>query len=318
MNFFVIPVLVALFVKLAAIIFASTSGIRSKGLFIFIGGLAFHNLCELGVFLAQGEPGVYAQTVMRAYYGVSFILVALACSWSMEVASLKSDPTIKVIVQVVWLGAICGAILVVTTNLIVAGAQSFTVTMTAIRGEYYAFFRIVAATALVTSGYILIRGIVEAGYEHERARCWRMLIAYTPLVLGALTILVLMNYDMQINAVAILPIASTFFLLVIIYSERKHSMTDMRRLIPGTKERQIMDSIQEEFLNYSNEMQYDESIKKIQKLMVEYAFEKNDHKVKPTAEAIGMGKTRLYKMIDDHSITRPDGEPIGHTRKRVR
>ena len=107
-----------------------------------------------------------------------------------------------------------------------------------------------------------------------------MLSAYIPLVAIALTVLFLMNVGLKINATGLLPISTALFVWILVYSERRHRLTDIRRVVPGTRENKVTQQLQEVFTKYAaGEMGYQDASNEIELLLLAYSYDKHSGNV---------------------------------------
>jgi len=308
MNFYVIPVIVALFVKILALVIAKRSGIRTQYLYAFIGTFAVHNLCELFLFINGNHADPTTDLILRFYYAITFILVAYACSCALEVSNVDKKQFTKFIEKYVWLGAIAGALLSLISDQIITGAKPLSYTVTAIKGSNYWFFQVISAVALSNGAYALTREAQTATLKMQKSRCIKMLVAYIPILVGSLGVLVLMRNGFQVNATMVLPVTSIFFLGFLVYSERQHRLTDIRRLIPGTHENRIMDELHQAFAKYAaKEVGYQDAKATIDALLVSYAYDKHEGNVTHAADFMQVPRSTLYTIMGRLKISKkPD------------
>jgi len=305
MNFYILPAAVALIANLFVLVIARRAGVRTDYLYSLIVTFAAHNICELLLFLNHAESNGLTVYILSAYYATTFGLVAAACSCALKVAEIPKDSIARKLENLVWVAAGAGVILSLFTNQIVNGVAELSYSSTAIKGNSYWLFQVTAAISALFSITALIYGFFIAADKRQKVRCLSMLGAYIPLVVGALTILSLMTAGFKVNATGVLPIATALFICILVYSERRHRLTDIRRVVPGTHENKVTLELQEAFAKYAaGEVGYQDSTNKIESLLLEYSYEKHSGNVLQTAKFMKVGRSTLYKKMQKHNLGR--------------
>ena len=130
-------------------------------------------------------------------------------------------------------------------------------------------------------------------------RCSYVLLAFSPLIVSCLFVIGLMAMGIPINATIIMPITTTIFLFVIIKSESKHKLTDLRRYLPRSSERQTSKEIMELYSLYSqDEISYRECMNQIERLLVIHKYAKNGNNASATAKSMEMPRSSLYSIFN--------------------
>jgi len=105
-----------------------------------------------------------------------------------------------------------------------------------------------------------------------------------------------------LTAAGILPIATTIFLVIVLKTESKHELSDIRRLLPLSLERQTANS----FLNLldlyvkngNKENVYKDLQRGIETEIVSYSLKKCNNNIADTAKMMGIrNRSTLYAMI---------------------
>lgn len=302
MNLYLAPVALALTLKLAALFVAHRSSLDTKFLYLQIWALALHNVSEF-TLLALGPTMGHASELLRFYFVCTFLLLGASTSCAVSVARARDGDLVKFFEQYIWLGVATGIALTLLTDLIVAGATQLSYTITAVKGPGYWIFQVTSLFAISTIMFALIRESRTTTVERQRIRCNRMLIAYGPLVVSAIGLLVVMSQGYKVNATLILPITSSFFLCYLVYSERAHRLTTIRKFVPGTLENKTMEKLYQVFEKYANgEVDYNSSTGRIEKMMLTYAYIRNDKNMRKTADFLGIGRSTLYSRMDKYGL----------------
>ena len=306
MNLYFLPALIALFGNLVVIFIARRAGIRTDYLYSLVVIFAVHNVCELLLFFNFSLSNGLTLHFLSAYYAITFVLIAAACSLAFQVAEIKKNDFLYIVEKLIWVGAGIGLFLSLFTNEIVAGVSELSYSSTAIKGESYWLFQLTSALTAIASAAGLCKGLIVAKDSRQKVRCLFMLSAYIPLVLGALTVLFMMNLGFKINATGVLPASIALFIWILVYSERRHRLTDIRRVVPGTKENKVTQQLQEVFAKYAaGEVGYQDSTNEIESLLLAYSYDKHSGNVLQTAKFMKLGRSTLYKKMQKHNMGRP-------------
>ena len=84
-------------------------------------------------------------------------------------------------------------------------------------------------------------------------------------------------------------------------------MTDVRRFIPFSDERQTSNHIMDIFSSYAQDkVNYRDAVSSIEKLLVEHKYDKNDRNATYAAEKMGMPRSSLYSLFNRLEIKKDD------------
>jgi beta-lactamase superfamily II metal-dependent hydrolase len=124
------------------------------------------------------------------------------------------------------------------------------------------------------------------------------LLAVLPLLVVAISVVVLMSMGIKINAAGIVPVLTTLFLLITIRGEANHKLTDVRRHIPFSLERKTSAQIMDIFSRYAqDEVNYRDGMAEIEKLLVTHKHSKNKGNVSVTAASMDIPRSSLYSIF---------------------
>ncbi len=300
MSVYVVPAILALILKLF-FVYLYRRSVEANPYFIAIVVIfAFHNLSEVLV-LWEFFAGVQADFMLRTYYLVSIISLLTLMTYATSLSSVFNRRW----TQALWvLTAVFGAVLF-STDLIVAGVESIVYSATAIRGEFYAIFQVFSFALLILTLWSLYRGYISTNDHDAQNKCAYTGLALVPHVVATIIVVVLMNLNLDVNAAMVFPLATTLFIFILLASEDKHRMTDIRRFIPFSEERQTSNEIMEIFSDYARDrMSYREAVNDIEKLLVEHKYQKTDFNASSTAQLMGMPRSSLYSLFNRLGIKR--------------
>jgi len=188
------------------------------------------------------------------------------------------------------------------SDLIIAGQTSITYSVTAIQGKLYSLFSIYSLSCLFSSLLILIYGYRSSTMQLDALRYKYSLLALSPVILVFSTVIIFKITNIQVNAAGVLPIATTLFLIIVLKTEAKHKLSDVKRFLPMSLENKTANNFLEllDFYVQNNKQDnvYKDLHKNIEKEIISYSLKKCDNNVADTAEMMGINRSSLYAMID--------------------
>ena len=291
---YTIPAVLGILIKLSILYFASTSQ-RSKPFILFITLLSVHNLSELLLFYYQfsGSDALFA---MRMYYACIAGVAAGMCVYAVDITKTKNKNLIQLIIFSLFS---VFSLLVMFTPWIIIGSQPISYAITAIKGNYYYLFQLMAICSIVFTLFILVRTFLSTKETQTKIKSAYLLASLIPGVLISIGVIMLMNAGYQINAMSIFPIGTTLVVLITLKGESKHQMTDIRRFLPFSKERKISNQLMDIISDYSiNQQPHKKTINEIEKVLIQYAYEKSGRCKSSTAKRIHVSRSTLYTMFD--------------------
>ncbi len=297
-----LPAAISFFIKIAILWFAreTVSFGRPTILLGLILICAMHNVCEFltySNFLAGKSPDL----LFRSYYVLLCGMLAYMLAYAAEVSNLKPKWLYPLLV------AICTIVgsAILFTDLVVAGYTTIGYSITAIRAEHYWLFQLTALPLLISTAAVLIAGYIKSDEHIIQIRCLYTLLGLAPLIICIISVIVLMAMGFKINAMMIIPISSTLFILITLKTEAQHRLTDVRRMIPYSIERTTSNEIQNVISNYAMENKsHKEAIADIEKLLVVYKNTKTGNNVSKTAESMGLPRSTVYAIFKRLEISR--------------
>lgn len=303
MTIYILPAAIALMVKLA-VLYVSGNGSRSGSrdskfqsslFFTMVLVFACHNVAEILGFLEYFN-GERLTQVLRWYYVMTVLAMAAMLLYAAQVGKIHQKS--KVLRYVVVSSALALSLLIVVTDSVVAGSHSLGYVMTAVQGNYYWMFQASALLSFAAITWLLVSGYRKTNDHLIEIQCSYTLLALSPILIASVVIMFLMAIGVNVNAAALLPIATTAFLVITLKSESQHKLTDIRRHIPGSLERQTGRHIMDIFSRYAqDQVNYRDSLSEIEKLLVMHKHRKNDGNVSTTAANMDIPRSSLYSIF---------------------
>jgi len=309
MSVYVLPSLIGLLFKLFILVYAVRDKAISKTILFLIMVFACHNLIEFVGYIQFLDEQTVA-FLFRTYYVATILMIA-----SLPVHSLFTTRTFDnnqaFAAGVGFLTAVL-IVGVLFTNLIVAGNFSIGYAVTAITGPYFMLFVGFVFFSLLSSVWFLARGYIHAEHELNSMRSLYSLAAVAPLFVILSTGIIFKVIGVNINFAGLVPLATTFFVFLILKTESKHQLTDIRRYIPFSRERkasmQILQLMDNYAQNSSGVDSYQELRNGIERQAIQYTLEKCDHNITKAAQMMGLqNRSTLYSMIKRLDIEILDG-----------
>ena len=297
---FAAPALISLVLKLFVLGYAIRS-IKASAVFLsLITIFAINNALELSFYLNFFNNNELAlSATFRLYFVSTTFVLGFIFLHSINVSQLKSD----VITHTVLLIATSISALILYTDLIVAGQRSIGYSVTAIEGELSSLFLLYCAVCLFGSLITLFYGYQTARTQLDAFRCRYSFFALAPIILVFACTAIFRYVDIPINAAGLLPIATTWFLILVIKTESKHKLSDIKRFLPMSLENkaanEFLDLLDFYVENGNKDNVYKDLHDDIERAIISYSLKKCNHNVAQTAKLMGIrNRSTMYAMIN--------------------
>jgi hypothetical protein len=189
----------------------------------------------------------------------------------------------------------------------VSGSQPIGYSVKAIQGDAYWLFRLFSIGSFVVICSYLLVGYRQASSHLTEIRCSYTMLALSPIILTSLSLLIIMSMGYEVNAAAVMPLASAAFLVITLMGENAHGLTDIRRHIPFSLERKTSGEIMTIFSQYSqDELSYRDALNEIETLLVVHKHQKHNRNVSSTAASMELPRSSLYSIFRRLNIEIPE------------
>jgi len=299
MSIFFIPALISLLLKAYILVINLT---RDKISIVFLSLIvifALHNGIELIGYILLFDNG-NVSALFRPYYVITTYLVSYLLLHSLTVAGYENK-AITTIVLIITTALSC---LIIFSNSIIEGYTPIRYSVTAIEGKYYSVLSGFILFSLFLTTAVLLRGCKSTVTTTLQAkRCLYSLYALTPIILAFTAAFIFKIAGIELNASGTVPIATTIFLLVVLKTEGHHKLTDIRKFLPLSLEKQTSNnfmSILDHYINHKNEKDIFKTIQSdIEKEIISYSLKKCDYNVSKTTKMMGLkNRSTLYSMMN--------------------
>lgn len=308
MSVYMLPALIGLVLKLFILVLAFRGGKISTLFLSLIVVFACHNAIELVGYL-QFSNNESVEMLFRPYYVVSIYSVMYILLHGLAI----SEQSNRVITAFLVSLATSISVLVLNTDLIVAGQYSIGYSITAVQGPFYWGFVLYVAFIFAATVAVLIREYRNAQSSLKSIRSAYSLFALAPVMVIALIAVLLKVTNTGINAAGIFPIATTVFLILILKGESQHRLMDIRRFLPFSPERKAATEVVQIMDEYTaSDNSGSESFKAlrndIERKIIVYTLNRCNNNITKATKMMGFeSRSTLYSMMNRLGINHNQG-----------
>ncbi|MCH2191527.1 MAG: hypothetical protein MK188_11435 [Gammaproteobacteria bacterium] len=298
MNIYFLPSLLSLAFNLFVLAYVIRGGSVSRVFTTIVVVFAIHNGIEFFGYLLDANPAT-VETMFRLYYVATVFVMLYMLLYALSVSKLESLITTSISIGI----ATVLSCLILFFDSVVAGVYSIGYSVSATKGEYYNLFSLYIFSTLLLGFITTYIGHLRAKSELDSMRCLHSLLALTPITLVFATAMIFKILNIGINATGLVPIATALFLAIMLKTESRHKLSNLRRLLPLSLERQttarMMDLLDEYIKNAHKEDVYKDLQSGIEKEIINYSLKKCENNVTSTAKLMGLkNRSTLYSMIN--------------------
>ncbi len=304
MNLILLPAFISLILKLF-ILWTAIKGRKASTVFLsLISIFALHNAIELFalsnlLFLEDSN----ITHILRPFY---IITTFCAMYIALHVLTISEMAHKYITVTLVTIATMISS-LILLTDKVIAGDYSIGYSISAFKGEYYWLFAAFILGSLTFSIAALLYKRRTASTQLMATRCTYSFYALIPVFLVGASTIFFKIMDIPINATVIMPMATTLFLFIIIKTESKHQLSDIKPLLPLSLERKTADNflnMLDEYVQNSNQDNVYKNLQsKIEREIICYSLKKSNNNITHTAKLMGLkNRSTLYSMINRHDI----------------
>ena len=294
-----IPAIAGLLIKFF-FLYSSMDSLKKNMFTVMLAISALHSLSELIVvstFFLDRD----ANLLMRLYYVMSVWWLGFALMYVFELINSKNIFNYIVIT----LATVTSA-LFLFTNLVISGYESNGYVPTAKKESFYWIFQVFALGTISSSIIILCKKAFFSNTEvdiQKQLQSFYLLIGFLSPFIAVLAVIFLMQIGVNINAVAVIPIATTLFVIFMIKSEQDHRLIDLRRFIPWSRENRASKKANLIFSKLAlKEITLKEAENEFQKLAIQYQKDLTNNNISAAARNLGVSRSSLYAKIDKLSM----------------
>lgn len=292
MNPFLLPAVLALGIKIVVLVYSHKANkpLIFTGLLLMLAAL---NLCEVLAY-TQLSSGSTAETLIRAYYSIMFFCLAYLSLYSLEVARKKVS--MLGVLAVFSLPVVLSA-LALFTDFIIVGTQRVDYSLEAIQGNQYWLATIGIFVGISFTAFVLSYSVWRAESTVQKIKSGFILCSLFPLLAASMAILVLRWFGINANSAIIIPLATTAFLVIVVWGESRYKIYDIRRWLPFSEERRWANKMVE--LSYKcslDEISYRDAVSEFELQLLRLKLEKNNNNISAAAKVMGVKRSSVYSM----------------------
>ncbi len=268
----------------------------SKIFIVLLAVFSLHSFLELNLFFKHLIATEYSIYAMQLYYIGVIAMCAVCVMYALEVAKFGGQSILRTCILAITLIV---SLYTLSSDGVIAGAQPISYAVTRVQGNYYFIFQTVVIVSIIAVISILILGYLRNNDSAlTQIQCAYVLFALMPMIVTGLLIMTLMQFGYKVNAMTVLPIASSAFLYIMFVGERNHKLTDIRRHIPNTAECVFSNEIYHVINGYmKGTSDYQSTIKGIEKMMINYKYTKAGYNATKTAKMMNIPRVTLYSKL---------------------
>ena len=271
---------------------------------------ACHNICEVLAFIQLFQYGGL-EWIVRAYYCLSVWAMAYMVIYALDTSQSEHKATATIALLIF---STIVSVIFLSTDTVIAGAKLVDYVIMAERGAVYWTFQVTVFAMMGAVIVALINGYKRNSGDLIQIQCLWSLAAITPLALVGPLVIAFQLMGFALNVTALLPLASTAYLAIIVYGESRHGLTDIRVYLPYSLERKTAGSILKicaEFATSRSSLK--EAQDGIERILITYALQKQNFNVSRAARMMSVNRSTLYSACRRLSvqISNEDGKSRG-------
>lgn len=289
MNLLAIPALTNLIIKTWLIWYSRKSIISVNRLLgTVLVCFLIVNIAELLSFSAH-EPSV-ANIIVRLYWSAlltgvlcfAFLAIYKALAWKINIYAY--------VMLLLFLLLIC------LTDLFIVGAEPLNGSITRIQGAYYSFMPLTIVLLSIATIVLLGHAGLRSDNKKTRQEATYLFIGYLPVVMSFILVASMMSVGININGLAVIPSAMTWFVAVIILCEMHTSVFKLVTIGTPTAGYVIAKTITLLFnLLCNKQVDLKEWYEDIRGVCIVFSWEMNQYNAEKTADLLNLGVSTVYR-----------------------
>jgi hypothetical protein len=235
--------------------------------------LLAQSACELSLYVFADTPeaaGAYWSIV--GYYVFTFITIALLPFIATELTE-KGVNHYLTVVAIAATAAILSLLLF--TRLIIADVVPVHYSLTRVAGSHYWMFQTSALLAVLFTVVTLVRACRSADLFIQ-AKATNLLIAFLPVFLFAIFVVIAMQMGLKVNAVGILPLCMVIYVVALIQNMHPDCIPDYTVFLPWSKKSRLIRKLTKHVRHVHREGMVHNTKREYQELLIDYALDMYD------------------------------------------
>jgi len=206
-----VPAVLALSLKVILLLVAHLRKWADSSWTAYVVIFCMHNLTEI-FMLIVANSGEQSLMILRCYYVCSIIVMLYGLFYVSDTTRKHQRAVCQLASGVV----VVMVLLVLFTDTVVSGSGDHSYSLRALKGDAFVLYRL---SSLVMVLFVVV--FLITNYRRTRSQEYLYIIfALTPLVIATTVVLLLLKTEYEINAVAVIPLMGTLFLLITLQGKR--------------------------------------------------------------------------------------------------
>lgn len=270
------------------------------GFFLAIMGI---NICEVGC-IVHGQPDKTAVLILQWYHLSCLLMGATLAGLVLSVLGRLSTATRFAVFALFATGAVA----VASPGTAIADARSIGYAITRVPGPFYWTFQVTFLTLLFTSLALLAVGIIKGGTVVQRLRCKALLLAAAPIIIVGTSVVILMQFGVRVNAVALGSISIICFLIAFIITDSEVVLVNgeprqdrLCRLLakwPVTAESRLTALVRKAVAEPEDD-EFHSSVGSFERALVVHTLKLCDGNKSQAAKLLGISRTTLRRKMGE-------------------
>jgi len=265
--------------------------------------LLLMNLIELLTF---GNIYKNYELLLRAYYIISIISSSFFLCLSERLNHKEIVPRHPLYITIILINFVY-IYSILNSDLVISGALRTSYTILRVPGNYYWLFQIFSLFCLIAGTYLIWRSINRSKNPLDKKRRTVILYSFTPIILTAFLVIMLMHFGLLINFSILLPLSTLVFLMAYLFTETRKDLYKFLIYIPYSSERIAYKELNDRVIEYMSKTQMEEQISlkeamhTIEKVFVTRALKIKDGNHNLAAELLSTSMSTVYRNKDRDS-----------------
>jgi len=304
MSLFALPALVALILKIWVYALAKKSDQSSQTFLWLLVFFAMHNLSEFLVIAQFFENQGTINYLLRFYYVGLIFSLAYMCIFATTTAHQNNHNRHDLIILSV---AVLFSLVMIQTDLVIAGSSAIGYTVTAIKGHYYFLFQFIVLLGFVRIFYVLIHQYLTTLNIQVQLKCFYAMFALSPIIVISTLVMLMMHLGYPYTAALILPFASTLVLLIVVLSHKHNDLINIRGRLPFSAHRAAERQLVNIYRSFANEdLGLNQAKRDIERIFIQSALDRSGNNVSQAAARLKIKRSSLYSIFNRLEIERQD------------
>lgn len=297
MTLLIVPALIALIMKVFLLIASSSNSKANEKWVAFVTVFAVLNLCEV-LLLFGDERGWRLENFLCIYYVLILAVMSYGLNYIVDSSMLLQRTYFKFCAA----GSLVMMGFVIATDSIIYGEASAATYISAYKGDHFIYFKALVLAHLIGGLSFLLYNTCywKSRCVDRFVNCLYALIGFLPLIVFGGAIILLLQKDFGVNALVVLPVCSTFFLMVTVKGQSIYLLKrDIRSIFPFTPESGVRAEFEWATTQYNfGKTKHKETMIMLERNLVLYKLTKHNWNVSRAASDMGLSPSTLYSMME--------------------